>query len=47
VFGDMEEALEGAGKPYMLSFALRDTAYQHVLRNVASCNPGFDEFDDL
>lgn len=46
-FGDMEEALEGAGKPYMLSFALQDTTYQHVLQNVASCNPGSSEFEDL
>jgi hypothetical protein len=34
-YGEVEEGLEGVGKPYMLSFALRDVAHIYVLRNVA------------
>jgi hypothetical protein len=36
-YGDAEEAVEGAGKP--LSSALRDTAHNYVLRNVAVMQP--------
>jgi hypothetical protein len=38
-YGEVEEALEGAGKSYMLSFALRDVAHKYVLRNVAIMQP--------
>jgi hypothetical protein len=34
-YGDVKEALEGAGKPYVMIPALRDIAHQYVLRNVA------------
>jgi hypothetical protein len=37
----VEEALEGAGKPYMLSSALRDVAHKYVLQNVAIMQPWF------
>jgi hypothetical protein len=30
-YSEVEEALEGTSKPYMLSFALRDIAYKYVL----------------
>jgi hypothetical protein len=38
-YGDVEEAVEGAGKPYMMTSALRDIAYKYVLRNVAVMQP--------
>jgi hypothetical protein len=38
-YGEVEEALEGAGKPYMLSSALRDVAHKYVLQNVAIMQP--------
>jgi hypothetical protein len=38
-YGDVEEALEGAGKPYMMTSALRDIAHKYVLRNVAIMQP--------
>jgi hypothetical protein len=38
-YGDVEEAVEGAGKPYMMTSALRDIAHKYVLRNVAVMQP--------
>jgi hypothetical protein len=38
-YGDAQEALEGAGKPYVLSSVLRDIAHNYVLRNVAVMQP--------
>jgi hypothetical protein len=38
-YGDVEEALEGAGKPYVMTTALRDIAHEYVLRNVAIMQP--------
>jgi hypothetical protein len=38
-YGEVEEALEGAGKSYMLSSALRDVAHKYVLQNVAIMQP--------
>jgi hypothetical protein len=38
-YGDVEEALEGAGKPYMMTSTLRDIAHKYVLRNVAVMQP--------
>jgi hypothetical protein len=38
-YGDAEEVLEGAGKPYMITFALRDLAHQYTLANVAIMQP--------
>jgi hypothetical protein len=38
-YGDAEEALEGVGKPYVLSSALRDIAHNYVLRNMAVMQP--------
>jgi hypothetical protein len=35
MYGDVEEVLEGAGKPYMMTPALRDLAHQYTLANVA------------
>ena len=32
-FGDAEEVLQGAGKPYMMTAELRDVAHQYVLAN--------------
>ena len=34
-FGDAEEVLQGAGKPYMMTAELRDVAHQYVLANVS------------
>jgi hypothetical protein len=38
-YGDVEEVLEGAGRPYVLTAALRDIAHKYVLRNVAAMQP--------
>jgi hypothetical protein len=38
-YGDMEEVLEGARKPYMMSPELHDAAHQYVLKNVAAMQP--------
>jgi hypothetical protein len=38
-YGDVEEALEGASKPYVMTAALRDIADQYVLQNVAVMQP--------
>jgi hypothetical protein len=38
-YGEVEEALEGPGKPYMLSSALCDVVHKYVLRNVAIMQP--------
>ena len=38
-YGDAEEALEGASKPYVLSSALRDIACNYILQNVAVMQP--------
>jgi hypothetical protein len=38
-YGDVEEVLEGGGKPYMLSAALRDAAYRFVLTNTSAMQP--------
>jgi hypothetical protein len=38
-YGDVEEALKGAEKPYMMTSALRDIAHKYVLRNVAVMQP--------
>ena len=33
-YGDAEEVLQGAGRPYVMSTELRDVAHQYVLSNV-------------
>jgi hypothetical protein len=38
-YGEVEEALEGASKPYMLSCALCDVAYKYVFQNVDVMQP--------
>lgn len=38
-YGDVEEVLEGAGKPFMMTPELRDAAHQYVLKNVAAMQP--------
>jgi hypothetical protein len=38
-YGDVEEVVEGAGKPYMLSPELRDLAHQYVLTNILGMQP--------
>jgi hypothetical protein len=38
-YNDVEEALEGAGKPFFMTAALWDVAYKYVLRNVAVMGP--------
>jgi hypothetical protein len=38
-YGDAEEVLEGAGKPYMMSPALRDLAHQYALAYMAIMQP--------
>jgi hypothetical protein len=38
-YGDVDEALEGAGKPYVMTTALRDIAHEYVLQNVAIMQP--------
>jgi hypothetical protein len=38
-YGDVEEALEGAGKPFLMTAALRDVAHKYVLQNVAVMEP--------
>jgi hypothetical protein len=34
-YGDTEEALEGAGKQYVMTAAVRDVAHRYVLTNVS------------
>jgi hypothetical protein len=34
-YGDVEEALEGASKPFFMTAALRDVVHKYVLWNVA------------
>jgi hypothetical protein len=38
-YGDAEEVLEGAGKPFMLSPELYDVAHKYVLKNIAVMQP--------
>jgi hypothetical protein len=38
-YSDEEEVLEGVGKPYVMSAALRDDAYHYVLTNVSVMQP--------
>jgi hypothetical protein len=38
-YGDAEEVVEGAGKPYMLSPELRDLTHQYVLTNISGMQP--------
>jgi hypothetical protein len=38
-YGDAEEVVEGAGKPYMLSPELGDLAYQYVLTKISGMQP--------
>jgi hypothetical protein len=38
-YGDAEEVVEGAGKPYMLSPELCDLAHQYVLTNISGMQP--------
>jgi hypothetical protein len=38
-YSDIEEALEGAGKPFFMTAALRDIAHKYVLRNVPVMEP--------
>jgi hypothetical protein len=38
-YGDVEEVLEGGGKPYVMSTALRNVAHKYVLRNVSTMQP--------
>jgi hypothetical protein len=38
-YRDAEEVLEGAGRPYVFTAALRDIAHKYVLRNVAVMGP--------
>jgi hypothetical protein len=38
-YGDAEEVLEGKGRPYVMTPALRDLAHQYTLTNVAIMQP--------
>jgi hypothetical protein len=38
-YGDAEEVLEGAGRPYVMTPALRDLAHQYTLTNIAIMQP--------
>jgi hypothetical protein len=38
-YGDVEEALEGVGKPFFMTAALRDVAHKYVLQNVVVMEP--------
>jgi hypothetical protein len=38
-YGDVEEVLEGADKPFILSHELRDVAHKYVLKNIAMMQP--------
>jgi hypothetical protein len=38
-YGDIEEVLEGAGKPYLMIAELRDVAHQYVLRSISMMQP--------
>ena len=34
-YGDAEEVLQGAGRPYIMSPELRDVAHQYMLSNIS------------
>jgi hypothetical protein len=38
-YGDAEEVLEGGGKPYIMSAALRDAAHKYALTNMSVMQP--------
>jgi hypothetical protein len=38
-YGNAEEVLEGAGRAYVMSTALRDLAHQYALKNMAIMQP--------
>jgi hypothetical protein len=38
-YGDAEEVLEGGGKPYIMSAALRDAAHKYMLTNMSVMQP--------
>jgi hypothetical protein len=38
-YGDVEEVLEGAGIPYIMTVELRDIAHQYVLHNISAMQP--------
>jgi hypothetical protein len=38
-YGDVEEVLEGVGKPYLMTVELCDVAHQYVLRNIFVMQP--------
>jgi hypothetical protein len=38
-YGDAEEVLEGGGKPYIMTPALRDAAHQYALTNLSVMQP--------
>jgi hypothetical protein len=38
-YGDAEEVLEGAGKPYLMTTELHNVAHQYVLRNIFVMQP--------
>jgi hypothetical protein len=38
-YGDVEEVLEGAGKPYLITAELCDVAHQYVLCNISMMQP--------
>jgi hypothetical protein len=38
-YGDAKEVLEGAGRAYVMSAALRDLAHQYALKNMAIMQP--------
>jgi len=38
-YGDVEEVLEGAGRAYMMTAALRDISHQYMLNNAATVQP--------
>jgi hypothetical protein len=38
-YGDVEEVLEGSGKPYIMTPALQDVAHQYALTNLSVMQP--------
>jgi hypothetical protein len=38
-YGDVEEVMEGARKPYLMTLELRDIAHEYVLRNISVMQP--------
>jgi hypothetical protein len=38
-YGDVEEVLEGARKPYLMTTELRDVVHQYVLHNISVMQP--------